>query len=309
MPQDSNISEVRMLVFHGGFVVFPSFSPPFLHFSWLFFIALTISQTLLGCLCMVAFTVLAFVKDSTDWTPTDVTFGKDSQNFARKSLLFYFKVSPLPPLPRRHPRLFFFQSPFSSCFQFIETWSLEAWREAHYECVVNGMACFIVAALLPHFYLRTWTQRIIGTLCVIAAYSNILAKIICAVYNVHGHSPAGSTANVAAFALNFLALVTTVLDLIMLMGTALLAVAHRDVEHVRESTGELAWSSSGNSSSGDINTSQTSLDPPAPQEEAAPPRDKKVPPHTGTAGKGITKRKSAKKMVENDGTKKKSFEV
>jgi len=174
------------------------------------------------------------------------------------------------------------------------------------------MACFIVAALLPHFYLRAWTQGIIGTLCVIAAYSNMLSKMICAVYNVRGYAPAGSYANIAAFALNLLALVTTVLDLFMLMGLAIFAVGHKTVEHESLSGTEINWSGSEETHSFDGGDAAEAL-PATPTQTSTPTHGRKDKKSSILGQEGVTKRKQGSKKSNDDsnggGGKRKSFYV
>jgi len=107
----------------------------------------------------------------------------------------------------------------------VELWDQTSWRAAHLEGILNGLACYVVVGILPHFLLTVATQRLIGTFCVITAYSNTFSKIICAFYNVKGLVPAGTGPNVIAFALNILATISGLFTLIMLMGVALYAVS------------------------------------------------------------------------------------
>jgi hypothetical protein len=108
---------------------------------------------------------------------------------------------------------------------FVITGQLEgserAWRMAHLEGLLNGLLVLAVAVIADRLVLGRWRHALLAWSLVVAAYGNVVAAILAAVWRVRGLTPAGPATNLIVYVLFMIAIVA------VFLGLGLLAVEAR----------------------------------------------------------------------------------
>jgi hypothetical protein len=98
--------------------------------------------------------------------------------------------------------------------------SERAWRMAHLEGVLNGLLVLVVAAVADRLVLSRRRHAVIAWSLIVAAYGNVVASILGAMWNVRGLNASPPGTNLVVYAIFFVAVVGVFLGLVLLAMSA-----------------------------------------------------------------------------------------